>query len=240
MGLKGGRVFYSVFGRLKTPPDYKPPPAKKKRAAKLPVLTERQMDIMSGRIAGPRKNEVSTLLEKLDFLEMKEDAERLLNRYAYLFTPYPTVPPRYTPEEAEGLLQSLTPWRMAGTEVHVDQTQTIYERIKAAVEMSGLSRAEISDRSGISQGMLSKYLSGKTLPRKDSVAALAGVLNVDPEWLSGRAEDSGTACGLAVLYEKLDAVDRRRVYGLAKALLKETRYKPGGRNSPESAKKAGH
>lgn len=221
-----GKYGFARYCRAKKPGDYQAAKRRKRsRGVKIPVLTERQMAIMTGSAPAVRKNEVNHLIEKLLLMELKNDAEKVREQYQYLFSPYPTIPPRYTSDESEGLLQSITPWRLPVKEVaKVDQTDTLYERLNAAVLGSGLSRKEICERTGISKANLSRYLAGKMMPREKAVNALANALNVDAEWLSGKANGGINAGDLVVLFNRLDNTDRKRLLGLAKAMLKETRY----------------
>lgn len=59
------------------------------------------------------------------------------------------------------------------------------KRLKLAIEKSGLTQTEICDRTGITKGALSSYLSGRYIPKNDNTYKLAKVLNVSPAWLIG-------------------------------------------------------
>ena len=59
------------------------------------------------------------------------------------------------------------------------------DRLLEAIEKSGLKQADIVDRTGISKGALSSYLSGKYKPKQDNTYRLAKALNVDEGWLMG-------------------------------------------------------
>lgn len=218
----------TLFFKLKLPPDYKPPPPKVKRGTEIPPFTEKQLEIMTGNVPNVRRSELTRLVDKLTRMDRGDDVKKVLDMYDHLINPQttPASKSRYMPDEADGLLQSLTPWTIPGKEVvEMDESKSFPERLKVAIEMSGMSRGEISDKSNIGQGRLSQYISGKIIPRQDSIDALAKVLNVDPGWLAGKTGDTGTSYDLVLLYERLDQPDRRSVYGLAKALLKETKYR---------------
>ncbi len=55
----------------------------------------------------------------------------------------------------------------------------ISERLKTAVEASGLKKKEIAEASGISQVALSKYLGGVIIPKQGNLSKIAKALGVD-------------------------------------------------------------
>lgn len=59
------------------------------------------------------------------------------------------------------------------------------ERLEMAMAMSGLNAAELSRKSGISEGMISSYRKGTYAPKSKKIFALATALNVSPSWLLG-------------------------------------------------------
>ena len=59
------------------------------------------------------------------------------------------------------------------------------QRLEMALAMSGLSAAELSRKSGISEGMISSYRKGTYAPKSSKIYALATALNVSPAWLLG-------------------------------------------------------
>lgn len=103
-----GTTFYRLK-RIKSTPTAK---VKEPRGVKLPVLTDRQLAIMEGKASNVRKNELSVLLDKLNRLDMQNELQELLNRYAHFFESEPSAPPKYTPVEAHALLQAMTPWKL--------------------------------------------------------------------------------------------------------------------------------
>lgn len=60
---------------------------------------------------------------------------------------------------------------------------TFATRLKTALEMNEMTAAELSRRTGISEGSLSQYLKGTVLAKQDKVYAISQVLNVSPTWL---------------------------------------------------------
>ena len=220
--------FGTTFMRLRRPADYKAPAVKiEPRGVPLPTITDRQSAILSGQALNVRKNEVTGLLDKLTRLELENEAEELRNRYLRFFEYIPDEPSRYSVTEASGLLQSLTPWRMPTSkqEVAPMDNNKFNNRLKAAMKARSMTQAALSKASGISCGNISKYLAGTMQPRNDKLALLAATLNVEPLWLTGEKESDNSAASLSLLYDKLDNDDKKRVYGLITALLKNEKYR---------------
>jgi len=67
------------------------------------------------------------------------------------------------------------------------------ERLKDARRALGLTQKQLAERSGTSQAMVSLYETGARVPGDDTVASMAGQLDVPADWLNGRDEmaDSG-------------------------------------------------
>ena len=61
----------------------------------------------------------------------------------------------------------------------------IKERIKEALQIRGISAAELSRKSGLDKGSISNYLKGKYLPKQSAIGAMASALHVSPAWLMG-------------------------------------------------------
>lgn len=59
------------------------------------------------------------------------------------------------------------------------------ERLMEAMNKRHISQSELARASGITEGAISSYISGRYKPKRDSVAMLAKALNINPVWLSG-------------------------------------------------------
>lgn len=59
------------------------------------------------------------------------------------------------------------------------------ERLKQAISEANIKQVELCERTGISKGALSSYLSGRYDPKQNNIYILAHVLNVNPAWLMG-------------------------------------------------------
>lgn len=58
-------------------------------------------------------------------------------------------------------------------------------RFESALQQSGLTAAELSRKTGISESTISQYRSGYSQPKKERGELLANALGVDPAWLMG-------------------------------------------------------
>lgn len=70
---------------------------------------------------------------------------------------------------------------------------TFAEDFKRAMEMRGLSMADVARRSGINKGTLYHYLRGDYIPKQTRVEAIAKALNVSPADLCGFSENEPAA-----------------------------------------------
>lgn len=114
---------------------------------------------------------------------------------------------------------------------------TISFRIKEAMSLRNIKQSELVEKTGISKGALSSYISGRYNPKQGNLFLLARALNVSEAWLMGadvpierpaRSSDSVidsrflTADQAALLadYDKLNpegkAEARKQVSNLAK------------------------
>ena len=70
-------------------------------------------------------------------------------------------------------------------------------RLQHAMHSAGLKQSDLiklAQDQGVKLGksQLSQYDSGKTVPRRDMLAALAGILQVDADWLRGAEVEPAT------------------------------------------------
>mgnify|MGYP007083421919 CR=1 FL=1 len=57
--------------------------------------------------------------------------------------------------------------------------KTIMDTIKAEIDRRGLTQTELADRAGITQSKVSAYMSGKVIPRADTLDKIMAVLNLE-------------------------------------------------------------
>lgn len=63
--------------------------------------------------------------------------------------------------------------------------ETTSSRIKYAMEMRGMKQSDLVDKTGISKGALSSYISGRYLPKQNNIYLIAKALSVSEAWLMG-------------------------------------------------------
>lgn len=66
--------------------------------------------------------------------------------------------------------------------IKIENTAT---RIQKRMEQLGLKQTDLVERTGISKGALSSYLSGRYVPKQTNTYLIAEALNVDEAWLMG-------------------------------------------------------
>lgn len=115
------------------------------------------------------------------------------------------------------------------------------ERLKKVISEKGVKQVELIERTGISKGALSSYISGRYEPKQDNLYRLAKALDVNPAWLMGLdvpMEPAATSSPAALAnslrkdeqdllsyYNLLDAEDRAEVRGYAKGLVQSEKYR---------------
>lgn len=62
---------------------------------------------------------------------------------------------------------------------------TTAKRLKEGMELRCLKQSDMVERTGISKGALSSYLSGRYVPKQNNIYLLAKALNVNEAWLMG-------------------------------------------------------
>lgn len=63
--------------------------------------------------------------------------------------------------------------------------ETTSDRLKRAMEIRGLKQADLIERTGITKGALSSYVSGSYKPKQKNTYLLAKALDVSEAWLMG-------------------------------------------------------
>ena len=61
----------------------------------------------------------------------------------------------------------------------------IAERISQALRLRGMRQIDLSEKTGISKGSISQYVSGKFDPKQTNLYLMAKALRVRPDWLMG-------------------------------------------------------
>ncbi len=63
--------------------------------------------------------------------------------------------------------------------------QKFHERLKYAMNLSGLTQTDLCQKTKIPKSAMSQYISGKFKPKDDRTYLLAKALNVNEAWLMG-------------------------------------------------------
>lgn len=63
--------------------------------------------------------------------------------------------------------------------------KTTSDRIKEGMEIRNMKQADLVERTGISKGALSSYISGRYSPKQNNIYLIAKALNVSEGWLMG-------------------------------------------------------
>jgi len=67
--------------------------------------------------------------------------------------------------------------------------EEIRKRLNESIETSGIKKAEICRRLGISTAALAQYKSGKAMPALDTLANLCKIIDVSPAYILYFEED---------------------------------------------------
>ena len=62
---------------------------------------------------------------------------------------------------------------------------TTSQRIQEGLELRGLKQADLVEKTGISKGALSSYISGRYTPKQTNIYLIAKALDVSEAWLMG-------------------------------------------------------
>ncbi len=65
----------------------------------------------------------------------------------------------------------------------------ISQKLKQAVDHSGLKKKDVAARAGITQVALSKYLSGEVTPKMENLTKIANALGLSPSYFYDYPED---------------------------------------------------
>ena len=61
----------------------------------------------------------------------------------------------------------------------------IKDRLNEAMVLRDMTGAELSAKTGLNRSSVSRYLSGKAIPRSLAIGKMAEALNVNPAWVLG-------------------------------------------------------
>lgn len=90
------------------------------------------------------------------------------------------------------------------------------ERLTQALDLRGLSAADLSRATGVSEGTISCYKSGKYQAKQNRVYSFAKALRVDPAWLMGYnvpMEPQGTEAAIPPGFQPIPELDTVPIVG---------------------------
>lgn len=67
----------------------------------------------------------------------------------------------------------------------IEIVSTFSSRLNEALEITQMQAVELSEKTGLSESLISQYRSGTSKPRTDKLALIADALKVNPVWLMG-------------------------------------------------------
>lgn len=111
---------------------------------------------------------------------------------------------------------------------------TASERIKEGMLLRGLKQVDLVEKTGISKGALSSYISGRYVPKQNNTFLIAKALDVNEAWLMGAdvpmereatpaapasSTDTKGSKELTDIYTQLTPHNQRKVFTYSKNLL---------------------
>lgn len=103
----------------------------------------------------------------------------------------------------------------------MDDLYIIKDRLNEALKIRDMNPIDLARVSGISKASVSRYLSGKVIPRSNAIEKMARALHVNPAWVLGyntpmqSSEDSSTTIDTS----KLTQANYQRLLAYYQALV---------------------
>ena len=87
---------------------------------------------------------------------------------------------------------------------------TISDRIKEAMSVRNMKQAELVEKTGITKGALSSYISGRYEPKQTNTFLIAKALDVDVSWLMGNDVPMEPKTGVSNSYQLATIISKIR------------------------------
>lgn len=97
-------------------------------------------------------------------------------------------PPQYDPDKM--MLKAMEYANNAVQAAAAQQRKLFAERLKTLRENAGLTQYQLADKAGLDRTLITRYETGKTMPRKKAIEKLAAALDVYPSLLDINSSDS--------------------------------------------------
>ena len=113
---------------------------------------------------------------------------------------------------------------------------TFASRLQAALQINNVTAAELSRKTGISEGSLSQYLKGTFTPKADKVYLISKELNVSPNWLLAYddPEPKLLAEEVRIVFNSLNSEHQEQALQYLHFLLTQQDKEATSEESPES------
>lgn len=92
------------------------------------------------------------------------------------------------------------------------------QRLADVLDKKGIKQTELAKRTGLSDGMISQYLGGMSLPKEENMEKIATVLEVPVAWLRGYDLQVGNE-ELMAIYNSLSLTGKNEVLRYAEYIL---------------------
>lgn len=97
----------------------------------------------------------------------------------------------------------------------------IKDRLNEALQLRGMTAADLAKKSGMAKSSVSRYLSGENIPRSVAIGKMAAALNVSPAWILGYdlTIDGKDPDEVKIDVESLTSENKTRLLAYYQALL---------------------
>lgn len=95
----------------------------------------------------------------------------------------------------------------------------IKDRLTEAMRVRGLNLSELAELSGLNKSSVSRYLTGKMIPRTAAIGKLAKVLDVSPTWILGYDVNMDGSEPPKIEIQKLNEENKARLFAYYQALI---------------------
>lgn len=95
----------------------------------------------------------------------------------------------------------------------------IKDRLNEAMRLRGLNLSELAELSGLNKSSVSRYLTGKMIPRTAAIGKLAQALGVSPSWILGYDVGMDGKDLPKIEVQKLNEENKARLFAYYQALI---------------------
>lgn len=102
----------------------------------------------------------------------------------------------------------------------MEQIYIIKDRLNEAMKLREMTAADLANATGLNKSSVSRYLSGKSIPRSLAIGKMALALHVNPAWVLGYNVDmEADAIQPEIELYKLTAENQSRLMAYYQALI---------------------